>query len=270
MKVLVTNDDGYTAVGLAIMAQRLAAAGHEVMVAAPQEQQSGGSASLGPVEHGAQVAWREVTREALPGMRVLVIDGPPAFSVKAVRSGVFDWEPEVVVSGINYGWNAGASILHSGTVGAALTACASGLNAVAISCAKDASQSNLQMAADVVVSAIELLQQADGPPLALNINMPNCSAGALKGVQHAEIAPEGLVDVGVEMVNGELRMKLERPVSGASAQHDSHAVMNGFVSITVHNGRFQEVAPGNSRLCADIGSRLRLTSTAHDGAPAAF
>ncbi len=258
MRVLVTNDDGYTSLGLTVLAQRLAAAGHEVVVAAPQQQQSGGSASLGQVEDGAKVAWSEVTREALPGMRVFVIDAPPAFSVKALHSGVFGWKPEVVVSGINYGWNAGAGILHSGTVGAALTGCALGMNAVAISCSKEASESNLRMAAEVAASAIERLRRGEGPPVALNINVPNRSIDDIKGVRLVEVAPEGLVDVGVELVAGELRMKLERPVSAATEKHDSRALLGGFVSITVHNGRFGEVLVPDSDLGADIEARMRV------------
>jgi 5'-nucleotidase len=257
MRVLVTNDDGYTSVGLTILAQRLAAAGHDVVVAAPEQQQSGGSASLGQVEDGARVSWREVTRDALPGMRVFVIDAPPALSVKAIHSGVFGWKPEVVVSGINYGWNAGGSILHSGTVGAALTACALGMSAVAISCVKKAPEANLQMAADVATSAIELLRGWDGQPVALNINVPNCPVDEVKGVRHVQVAPEGLVDVGIELLDGEMRMKLVRPASETTAEHDSHSVLDGFVSITVHNGRFREVEMPNVDLGVDINTRMR-------------
>lgn len=245
MKVLVTNDDGYTSVGLTIVAQRLIAAGHEVVVAAPEQQQSGGGASLGQVEDGAKVSWREATREALPGVRVFVIDAPPALSVKAIHSGVFGWKPDVVVSGINYGWNAGASILHSGTVGAALTACALGMNAVAISCVKKAPESNLRMAGDIAASAIERLRQWDGEPVALNINVPNCPVDEVKGVRQVHVAPEGLVDVGIELRDGEMLMKLIRPASSATAQHDSRSVLDDFVSVTVHNGRFRELEMPN-------------------------
>ena len=258
MKVLVTNDDGYTSVGLTILAQRLASAGHDVVVAAPEQQQSGGSSSLGQVEDGAMVSWREVSRDALPGIRVFVIDAPPALSVKAIHSGVFGWKPEAVVSGINYGWNAGASILHSGTVGAALTACALGMNAVAISCVKKAPESNLHMAADVAAGAIELLRRWDGQPVALNINVPNCPVEEVRGVRHVQVAPEGLVDVGIELHEGEMRMKLVRPVSEATAKHDSRSVLDGFVSITIHNGRFREVEMPNVDLDVAIRTRMRI------------
>lgn len=257
MRVLVTNDDGYTATGLAILAQQLVAAGHDVVVAAPEKQQSGGSASLGQVEDGAKVSWVQVDHPALPGIRVFVIDGPPALSVKTLHSGVFGWKPEAVVSGINYGWNAGAGILHSGTVGAALTASALGMNAVAISCSKEASESNLRLAADVAASAIDLLSTWDRFAVTLNINVPNCTIDELKGVRHTLVAPESLVDVGIELRDGEVRMKLERPKSTATAKHDSNSLMDGFISVTVHNGRFGEVEMSSVDLGADIGARIR-------------
>jgi 5'-nucleotidase len=130
---LVTNDDGIDAPGLHRLAWAAREHGLAPVVAAPSRDASGTGAALTAVtEHGRVL----VERVELPGL-----DGVPAFRVAAspgyltvlAELGAFGPPPDVVLSGINRGANAGRAILHSGTVGAALTAGHSGIRAMAVS-----------------------------------------------------------------------------------------------------------------------------------------
>jgi len=127
MNILVVNDDGYQAVGLAVLVRSLAPFG-TIYVSAPKGHQSAKS-------HAITVRSRIETFviEPLSGSKAtLVVDGTPA---DATRLGVkfFDVDFDLVVSGINYGQNIATDILYSGTVAAAKEAKLLGINAIAIS-----------------------------------------------------------------------------------------------------------------------------------------
>src|SRR5262245_41834788 len=122
MRVLCTNDDGINSPGLHALAHHLQRAGHDVLVAAPAEDLSGASASIGRLHADHRI---EMSAVDVPGPNVLrgyAISGPPGLAAMAACLGAFGDPPDVVVSGINSGLNTGHSVLHSGTVGAALTA----------------------------------------------------------------------------------------------------------------------------------------------------
>src|SRR4051812_44349093 len=114
--------------GLAVLAAALAEVGHDVVVAAPLDDRSGSGASIGPVHMGEGIAMESVTLEQVTSVPCFGIDGPPALAVMASQLGAFGEPPKLVVSGINPGCNTGRSTLHSGTVGAALTAANFGIS----------------------------------------------------------------------------------------------------------------------------------------------
>lgn len=122
----MTNDDGVDAPGIAALAAAASAAGHEVVVAAPAEEASGMSAALTAVTAEGRILMK---RRPL-GYGVAA---SPAYIVMLSFLEVFGAPPELVLSGINRGANAGNAVLHSGTVGAALTAAAHGARAMAVS-----------------------------------------------------------------------------------------------------------------------------------------
>ncbi|HRP98836.1 MAG TPA: 5'/3'-nucleotidase SurE [Terrimesophilobacter sp.] len=239
MRILVTNDDGYTAPGLTVLANRLLLDGHEVTVAAPLRQQSGGSASLGRVSDGALVDWQEFISDEIPGVSVIAIDAPPALAVKAILGGALGDRPDLVLSGINAGWNTGGSILHSGTLGAALTARSLGWRAAAISCGKGAA-GKLHTAAAVASSVVRFLERFDSP-VALNVNVPNLEVEELKGVRRTIVAGQGLLDVEVVRARNELRLRLIPKLPERDATQDSQAVLDGYVSVSVLNARYAEL-----------------------------
>ena len=128
LTILLTNDDGYLSPGIRAMRQALLDQGHEVLMVAPAENQSGSSASISP--DGITVTDH--------GLNVWSVEGRPA---DAVRFGLgqlmADQPPDLVISGINFGQNVGADVMISGTVGAATTAVRLGIPAIAISASID-------------------------------------------------------------------------------------------------------------------------------------
>jgi 5'-nucleotidase len=130
MRICVTNDDGVGTVGLMALARGLRAAGHDVVVVAPQSERSGAGTGLGLRLGGDALHWH-TTLEG--DVRVLAMDGPPAMCVIAALEGLAGAVPDLVASGINHGPNLGFAVAHSGTVGAALTAHIAGVPGFAIS-----------------------------------------------------------------------------------------------------------------------------------------
>jgi 5'-nucleotidase len=133
MKVLVTNDDGIDAPGLHALAQALFADGRDVVVVAPARDMSGSGAAIGQVHLDQSIDARRVELPGLRGVPAYALDGAPGLCVLAARLGGFGDPPDVVMSGINPGCNTGRAVLHSGTVGAALTAANFGVRGLAVS-----------------------------------------------------------------------------------------------------------------------------------------
>jgi len=131
VRLLLTNDDGVRSSGLQALAAGLAEQGPDLVVVAPQEDMSGIGAAIGRVRPDQRIDVRDV--ELAGGRRAFAIAGPPGLAVMAGCLGAFGDAPDLVVSGINAGPNTGHACLHSGTVGAALTASTFGVSALAVS-----------------------------------------------------------------------------------------------------------------------------------------
>ena len=132
-KALVTNDDGIDAPGLVALAAAAVAAGLEVVVAAPARQSSGASAGIIATTRQGQTPIERRKLTELPGVEAYAVAAQPAYIVRAAVRGWLDPAPELVLAGVNHGANLGRAILHSGTVGAALTAGLNGLPGLAVS-----------------------------------------------------------------------------------------------------------------------------------------
>jgi len=133
MRVLITNDDGIDSPGLAALARGAVAHGWTTVVAAPARESSGTSAGLTAAEDDRRV---QVERRELPGLPDVpgyAVAAHPAFIALVASQGAFGDPPDIVLSGVNRGANVGRAVLHSGTVGAALTAAINGARAMAVS-----------------------------------------------------------------------------------------------------------------------------------------
>jgi 5'-nucleotidase len=166
MKVLIVNDDSISAPGIAVLA-KIAAQFGEVTVAAPAEQCSAMSQKLTLRE---LIPVDEVTDFPAPVVKAWRIGGTPVDCVKVAVEYLMEETPDVVLSGINDGFNAGQDISHSGTAGAAFEAQRFGIPAVALSVARfkylDAMEPHL------LPILRELTAQRAEPGCVWNVNFP--------------------------------------------------------------------------------------------------
>ncbi|GIF67502.1 5'/3'-nucleotidase SurE [Asanoa ishikariensis] len=248
-RVLVTNDDGIDAVGIRVLATALAGQGLDTVVAAPRVDASGASAALAATEDDGRVLFE---RHDLDGVPAYAISGSPAYITLLGLHGAFGPPPDLVVSGINRGANAGRAVLHSGTVGAALTASAGGRRAMAVSLdilsAADATTAsggavatlsaaqeaarNWDSAARVAVGLVDALLAA---PVAvmLNVNVPDLPADRLRGVRRATLAAFGqVVMTVVESGEGYVRTALRQSDQELTAGTDLAVLGDGYAAVT--------------------------------------
>jgi len=235
MRVLVTNDDGVLAPGIAALALAVASEGHDVVVAAPSGECSGAGAALGPLHLTGKIAFSSETLAGLEQVPVRAVDGPPALAVLSACLGGFGPPPDAVVSGINAGANTGRAVLHSGTVGAALTAANFGRPAMAVSLALGAPP-QWETAATAAAAVLPWLNRLT-PPAVLNVNVPNLPRNEVIGVRAAPLADAGTVQTAVieESDSETLELTLPSP-RPASLDTDTYALAEGFIVLTVLSG----------------------------------
>ncbi len=170
MNILVSNDDGYLAPGINVLAAALAELG-VVTVVAPDRDRSGASNSL---------TLSRPLRPRKVSPQVWAVDGTPSDCVHLAIQGLLPFTPDLVVSGINHGANLGDDVLYSGTVAAATEGRSLGLPAIAVSSAAHDPQ-HLDAAAAVVVDLVRRLVDHPLPSLTLlNVNVPDAPRAALK------------------------------------------------------------------------------------------
>lgn len=197
-RVLITNDDGVSSEGIRRLALVAREAGLDVVVAAPQHESSGCSAGLTAVEAEGRIVVEERNLAELDGVPVYGVAALPAFIALIATRGAFGRAPDLVLTGINRGPNTGHAILHSGTVGAALTAVSNGCPAMAVSL--DVGEEwHWDTAAEVAVNALPLLLELDRP-VALNVNAPAIPLGRLRGLRRATLASFGAVETNISEV----------------------------------------------------------------------
>jgi 5'-nucleotidase len=256
-RILVTNDDGIHSQGLHTLARALVDDGHDVLVVAPTSDRSGSGAAIGKLRTDDSIDVEAHELPGLPGVTAYAVDGPPALCVLAARIGAFGDAPTLVVSGINPGCNTGRSILHSGTVGAALTAANFGARGLAVSIdatigfvheGMDVAESNVEeavteaqpehweTAARVAAASTEWLLAAE-PKTVVNLNVPDVAIEALLGVRWAELAPFGTVrSAVVDSGDGRLQMELRATGVQLPPESDSALVKAGYAAVTTIMG----------------------------------
>jgi 5'-nucleotidase len=227
LRVLITNDDGYESEGIQALAAAIEAAGHDVLVVAPWDDQSGvGSARAGMV--GRRIA-SKVGENGFIG-----IDGTPALAVTLARLGAYGPPPQIVVSGINHGHNIGP-ILHSGTVAAALTAATQGMSALALSIDSE-HPSHLETAGAVAAEALGWLR--DQPVgTVLNLNVPDVPLAELKGARWARMAPYSRSRlIATKSPTGEPVVGLQPLPAAPETDTDEVLLAAGYVTVTPITG----------------------------------
>jgi 5'-nucleotidase len=173
MRILISNDDGYFAPGLACLAQHLSAIA-EVTVVAPERDRSGASNSL-TLNRPLNL------RQAASGF--YYVDGTPTDCVHLAVTGMLDTHPDIVVSGINSGSNMGDDTIYSGTVAAATEGFLLGIPAIAISMAKHG-PTHYETGARIAVELVQrFMKEANPHPWLLNVNVPDVPYEELQGIE---------------------------------------------------------------------------------------
>ena len=231
MRLLVTNDDGVRAIGLVVLARALIKEGHEVVVAGPLADMSGSGAGFGPAYAPEGVVLEEIELPELEGVPVFGLDAPPGLAVLAGHLEAFGARPDLVVSGINPGCNTGRSVLHSGTVGAALSGANFGISGIAVS-AESGDPWHAETAAAFAVAAIDWVAAAPRPTV-LNVNVPNVPLGEIRGVREATLAPFGTVRTVVRSrENGRMQFELTPTEDVLADDTDTMTVRAGYAAVT--------------------------------------
>jgi len=163
-KILVTNDDGYRSTGIMMLAEALSPLG-EVIVVAPTEEASA---------IGHALTLRRPLRLESIRERVYGVDGTPTDCVNIAITQIYGGKlPDLVVSGINKGWNLGDDVTYSGTVAGALEAALLGIPGIAVSLARTRSDYDFSYSARASAAVAAAMLRKPLPPWTfLNINVP--------------------------------------------------------------------------------------------------
>jgi 5'-nucleotidase len=226
MRILLSNDDGYFAPGLAILAKTLAGLG-SIIVVAPERDHSGASNSL--------TLDRPLTvRESANGFRF--VNGTPTDCVHLAVTGLLHEMPDMIVSGINLGANMGDDTIYSGTVAAATEGYLLGIPSLAISLTSKAGR-HYETAARVARDLVERFQKSPfGEPLLLNVNVPDIPYEELKGFEVTRLGKRHKAEPVIQATTP--RNQTVYWVGAAGSAQDAgpgtdfHAVASGRVSLT--------------------------------------
>jgi 5'-nucleotidase len=226
MKILVSNDDGYSAAGIEALAGVLAPHA-EITVVAPEVNHSGASNSL--------TLNRPLTvRRASNGF--YVVNGTPSDCVHIALTGLLDFKPDLVVSGINNGANMGDDTIYSGTVAAAMEGHLFGIPSIAFSLV-DRGWPQLDAVAQRCGELVQRFMAKRLPAhVLLNVNLPALPSDQMRGFQVTRLGKRHASQPVIPALNPQGETVYWIGAAG-SAQDDSlgtdfHAVNNGWVSVT--------------------------------------
>jgi 5'-nucleotidase len=235
---LITNDDGIESPGLHALARTALEAGLDVIVAAPWSEASGSSAAITGADPDGRVRMERREIDGLEDATIFAVQAAPAMIALLAAHGAFGATPDVVLSGINRGANVGHVVLHSGTVGAALTAGASGLRGLAVSLdvGLDPDAHHWETAAAVAAPLIAPLLDSPAGTV-LNVNVPN--RAALDGVEprSARLAEFGVVQTTAAVPGeGEVRLTVADLSGEFDPESDAVLLQSGHATLTALSG----------------------------------
>lgn len=229
VRILVSNDDGVDAPGIRMLADGLRDAGHEVLVVAPDRDRSGASNSL-TLDSPVRVVQLDE--------RTWRVHGTPTDCVHVAITGMFEREPDMVVSGINTTANLGDDVIYSGTVAAAMEGRFLGLPALAVSLAAvDHKGQHYETAAR---AAVEIIARLAADPLPadtiLNVNVPDLPWDQIAGFEVARLGNRHRAEPSVPQRDPRGRDWWWIGAAGAEQDGgvgtDFHAVRSGHIAIT--------------------------------------
>jgi len=226
MRILLSNDDGYFAPGLAALAEALAGLA-EIVVVAPEQNRSGASNSL-------TLDRPLLLRKAASGF--YFVNGTPTDCVHLAVTGMLDKLPDIIVSGINLGANMGDDTIYSGTVAAATEGYLLGIPSMAISLSSFEGK-NFLAAGRVARELVErFIRNPVKEPVLLNVNVPDIPHDQIKGMEVTRLGRRHKAEAVVKMISPRNETVYWVGAAGAAADAgpgtDFAAVDRGCVSIT--------------------------------------
>jgi 5'-nucleotidase len=253
LRALITNDDGIAAPGLRWLAWAAVDHGLDVVVAAPNYEASGSSASMTAVTQQGRVVFQRRELPQLADVPAYAVAGSPGYIVVLATLGAFGSPPDLVLSGINRGANAGHAVVHSGTVGAALTAAGNGRRAIAVSLDVLSAGAGTASSGGAAVAELDrvddearhwgsaarlvrdllpkLVEAPEGT--VFNLNVPDVPAERLRGVRRAALARFGQVELTIaEVGEGFVRTAVEESRVRLEPGTDLACLANGYASVT--------------------------------------
>ncbi len=226
MRILLSNDDGYRAPGLVMLAEKLRSIA-EVTLVAPERNRSGASNSL---TLDRPLRLHEFAQDSY------ALDGTPADCVNLALTGMLEKRPDLVIAGINAGENLGEDVLYSGTVAAAMEGALLGYPALAISLAFQGETADYAEAAEVVCRLVAQFKMSPLPAGKLvNINVP--TGARCQGHLVTRLGRRHRDAQSVRQLDPKNRPvywigAIGSPGFDAGPGTDFHAIANHYVSIT--------------------------------------
>lgn len=226
MHILLSNDDGYSALGLITLANALKKHA-EITVVAPERNRSGASNSL---------TLDRPLRAHKTENGFIKVDGTPTDCIHLAITGLLNREPDMVFAGINHGANLGDDVIYSGTVAAATEGRFLGLPAVAISLAGE-NGTHFETAAEIAVRLLEKIRRHPLPrDTILNVNVPDLPIGEIKGFKSTQLGQRHKSEAVIRSEDPRGQeiywVGPAGPEQAAGPGTDFDAIRNGFVSVT--------------------------------------
>jgi len=232
MRILITNDDGIDAAGLGILEDAARTISDDVWVVAPSAEQSGQSRA---------VTLTTPLRLAQLGEKRFSVNGTPADCVVMALSVALDAKPDLVLSGVNQGFNVSSDILYSGTVGAAMEGMQGGVRAIAFSQAYAAERRGPELwstaRAYTASTLSQLLKLEQSPNQIWNVNFPAVDAQEVKGLAVTRQGVRAVHDVFTDdrddgRGNSYHWLRFRRETGEPEAGTDLAALAAGQISVT--------------------------------------
>lgn len=241
-RVLVTNDDGIDSAGLHALARAAISEGHDVVIAAPDSEMSGASASITAHRADAVTAAGgrgrvRVERSSVAGLDVAAhrVHAAPALIALLAAHGAFGAPPDLVLSGINRGANVGRAILHSGTVGAALAGALNGARGLAVSLDVRDLDDPLHWETAATLARLVVSRVLAAPVgTIVNLNVPNVDSAVDVALREAPLAHFGIVHTTVTDRDDDQHLVLEitDPDDPPGADTDAALLLAGSATLT--------------------------------------
>ena len=229
MRILLTNDDGIRGAGIWALADALKVHGHEAIIVAPMNQQSGMSHALSVLR---EVEYRRIDN---PEFEAWAFDGTPTDCVKIYLEGMTDKKFDAVISGINDGANLATDVLYSGTVGAALEGFLHAIPSLAVSRDKN-SVIPFETCAASTVKYLEKISAVMSEPFLHNLNFPKNFHADKPEIMITRLGQRDYINAFTSRTDDSGRAYFH--IGGTAYDLDAgegtdiHAVNRGFVSVT--------------------------------------